>query len=240
MLAHSSFSFRAWNNCSFHKDDIIIMWPLLHCPPLQTKTTVETWTGTTFSHQRITHTSQTGAGVKTMQSHLTFYLKWPSLRKQGPGDGDVCSNCTSSCNTSCQSSNASGSPSDNVTLIQGLICHTLTHWLWLKEHNCLKWLWEHSVKLDSERVLHSPDHISQLSKQLYYRETSLTEVLQIWWGKAIWLNCSPRMRLPGFTKGTSCDHQLFWLGLLLLKSASFTVETVMWEDQQLTNTPQRQ
>lgn len=43
----------------------------------------------------------------------------------------------------------------------------------------------------SERVLHSPDHRSQ--KQLHCPKTSLTEVPQIWWGKAIWLICSPHM-----------------------------------------------
>lgn len=49
MPTHSSFSFSTRNNCSVHEDDIIITCPLLLCPPLQTKTIVETWTGTTSS-----------------------------------------------------------------------------------------------------------------------------------------------------------------------------------------------
>lgn len=102
-----------------------------------------------------------------------------------------------------------------------VISFTMIHWFWLKEHNCPKWLREHSVKLLFRKSCIVTRLYRFLSNQMYYPETSLTKVRQIWCGWAVWLNYSPHMVLSGFIKGTPCDHQLSWLWLFLLNACLF-------------------
>lgn len=122
-LANSSSSFNAQNNCSLDEDDdIISTWPLLHCPPLQTKTTVETWTGMTFSHQPITHS------VWNRQARVTSYILPRTGKPEETGIRSAVQLGTPAAMeylySSCQSSSASGRPPDTVTLVQGHIFHT--------------------------------------------------------------------------------------------------------------------
>lgn len=90
------------------------------------------------------------------------------------GAGDASSNHSGSCDTNSQSSNARGISSETVTMIQGDIFQN-DSWVMTQREQLPQGASRAFCEISIQKefcILYSTDHISQLSKELYYPETS--------------------------------------------------------------------